>query len=107
MSEMSSMLTGEGGYSQVNSLTFVDGVGLDYGGDTQGIPDYVYDDFTLPSQTQSSQSQPSQLTQGIQPGQGITSVYCCVSETIYKLWLELFISELQVNGLCDRRQVSL
>ena len=42
----------EGGYSQVHSLTFVDEVGLEYGGDTQGIGDYIYDEFTLPSQTQ-------------------------------------------------------
>lgn len=71
---MSSMLTGEEGYSQPNSLTFVDDVGLEYGGDTQGIPDYAYDDFTLPSQTQSSQSQPSQLNQAALPGQGRKSV---------------------------------
>ena len=76
--QMSSMLTGDGGYSQPHSLTFVDDVGLDYGGDTQGIADYVYDDFTLPSQTQSSQSQPSQLTQTALTGQGKAS-QCCPS----------------------------
>ena len=59
---MSTGLTGDG-YSQVHSLTFVDEVGLDYGGDTQGIVDYVYDEFTLPSQTQATQSQASQQQQ--------------------------------------------
>ena len=59
---MSSGLTGDTGYSQAHSLTFVDDVGL-FGGDTQGIGDYVYDDFTLPSQTQASQSQASQQAQ--------------------------------------------
>ena len=61
--EMTSSLTGDVGYSQVHSLTFVDEVGLEYGGDTQGIGDYVYDEFTLPSQTQASQSQASQQPQ--------------------------------------------
>ena len=56
---MSSGLTGTETYSQPHSLTF-DDVGLDYGADTQGIPDYSFEDFTLPSQTQSSQSQASQ-----------------------------------------------
>ena len=54
-----SSLTGDG-YSQAHSLTFVDEIGLEYGGDTQGISDYVYNDFTVPSQTQASQSQASQ-----------------------------------------------
>ena len=63
-SEMSSILTVDEGYSQAHGLTFVDELGLEYGGDTQGIGDYVYDDFTLPSQTQSSQSQISQQVQG-------------------------------------------
>ncbi len=55
------MLTGGGGFSQPNSLlTFVDEVGLDYGADTQGIGEYMYEDFTLPSQTQTTQSQASQ-----------------------------------------------
>ena len=67
---MSSMLTGDTGYSQPQTLTFVDDVGLDYGGDTQGIADYIYDDFTLPSQTQASQSQASQQAQAALPGQG-------------------------------------
>ncbi len=66
---MSTSLTGDGGYSQVHSLTFVDEVGLGYGGDTQGIEDYVYDEFTLPSQTQASQSQASQQPQP-PPGEG-------------------------------------
>lgn len=60
---MSSGLTGEEGYSQVHNLTFVDDVGFEYGGDTQGIGDYVYDEFTLPSQTQATQSQASQQPQ--------------------------------------------
>lgn len=64
---MSSSLTGED-YSQAN-LTFVDDeLGLAYGGDTQGIGDYVFDEFTLPSQTQASQSQ---ATQQPQPAQGL------------------------------------
>ena len=57
---MSSLLTGDEGYSQAHSLTFVDEVGLEYGGDTQGIGDYMYEAFTLPSQTQTSQSQATQ-----------------------------------------------
>lgn len=65
---MSSGLTGDEGYSQAHSLTFVDEVGLDYGGDTQGIADYVYDEFTLPSQTQATQSQASQQQPQPPPG---------------------------------------
>ena len=71
---MSSMLTGEPGYSQPQSLTFVDDVGLDYGCDTQGIQDYMYDEFTLPSQTQASQSQASQQAPAALPGQGMAPI---------------------------------
>ena len=74
ISVMNSILTVDEGYSQAHSLTFVDELGLEYGGDTQGIGDYVYDDFTLPSQTQSSQSQVSQQVQG-PPGMYANCVY--------------------------------
>lgn len=63
---MSSLLAGSGSYSQTHSLTFVEDVGLDYGGDTQGLNDYVYDEFTLPSQTQASQSQTTHQTPAAQ-----------------------------------------
>lgn len=48
-------------YSQA-SLTFVD-IGLDYGADTQGLTDFDSYEFTLPSQTQATQSQASQPTE--------------------------------------------
>lgn len=48
-------------YSQPN-LTF-DDIGLDYGADTQGLTDFDHYEFTLPSQTQASQTQGSSLTQ--------------------------------------------
>ena len=51
-----------GPYSQ-SSLTFVDDVGLDYGADTQGLSEFDNYMFTLPSQTQATQTQSSQLTQ--------------------------------------------
>ena len=47
-------------YSQA-SLTFVDDIGLSYGADTQGLTDFNDYEFTLPSQTQPTQSQASQL----------------------------------------------
>lgn len=46
-------------YSQA-SLTFVDDIGLGYGADTQGLTDFNDYEFTLPSQTQATQSQASQ-----------------------------------------------
>ena len=46
-------------YSQA-SLTFIDDVGLGYGADTQGLTDFDSYEFTLPSQTQATQSQASQ-----------------------------------------------
>ena len=48
-------------YSQA-SLTFVD-IGLEYGADTQGLTDFDNYEFTLPSQTQTTQSQTSQPTE--------------------------------------------
>lgn len=50
-------------YSQA-SLTFVEDVGMpDYGADTQGLSEFDNYMFTLPSQTQATQTQPSQLSQ--------------------------------------------
>lgn len=83
---MSGVLTADEGYSQVHNLTFVDEVGLEYGGDTQGIGDYVYDDFTLPSQTQASQSQTSQQQQ---PRTGKTS-FKALPFCVYWVVLQLF-----------------
>lgn len=59
-------------YSQPHSLTF-DEVGLEYGADTQGISDYAFEDFTLPSQTQSqaSQQQPQPSLGEVMEGGGV------------------------------------
>ena len=66
-------------YSQA-SLTFVEDVGMpDYGADTQGLSEFDNYMFTLPSQTQATQTQSSQLTQnGPTSGSAPTSITASV-----------------------------